>query len=91
MFNKKIKKQLTEVKNNEIDTVRRLLNLEKLNIDSKLSNLVRELDATNLHLKAIINFLEIKFEEELVQDYNYILPEPKMTRRLKAIKLLTPK
>lgn len=60
--------------------------IRKLEEKMKDNDYSTELRVISLRLRAIIDYLDVEFREEWVEDCSYIPPEPRKIRRLIAIK-----
>ena len=88
---------LQEIKENrkDIDFLReriRSIWTKQLKIEENLGKTKEELGTTNvelksliLHLGATIDFLDIEFKDDWINDNSYFPPEPRKILRLKAV------
>lgn len=93
LFNKKAIKRLfeaqIEVRENQIEIVKRLEKLEARKYFTPYDALPEDSIEYifSKHLKAIIDFLGIKIEHGLEEDVNCIRPAPQMRRVCRAVKI----
>ena len=87
IFNKKTKFLEREIEKLWYNLAEKEKEINALKIGQNYNELEIEIRMIILKLRAIIDYLDIEFKEEWVEDCSYLPLEPRKIRRLKAQKI----